>query len=39
LLEKHAIEPFDDTPVDPATARVMRRIQKSGGLRGSRALR
>jgi hypothetical protein len=28
LLEKNAVEPFDDRPVDPHIARVMRRIQK-----------
>jgi hypothetical protein len=36
LLEKHAVEPFDDRPVDPQIARVMRRIQRGGGWQASR---
>ncbi|GLY99865.1 hypothetical protein Acsp02_71180 [Actinoplanes sp. NBRC 103695] len=34
LLEKHAVEPFDDRPVDPAVARAVRRVRQ-GGLRGA----
>lgn len=30
LLEKHAVEPFDDRPIDPTVARALRRVQQSG---------
>jgi len=39
LLEKHAVEPFDDRPVDPRIARTIRRIQLDTGQQASKASR